>query len=66
MQPERRADSSAVIVVTNVKLRMEAQRSIPPSESSWLVTGKLYIKNTRNMSTTTVQLPAILCNFQNV
>ena len=30
MRPARRADNSAVLVVPNVKVRMEARHSIPP------------------------------------
>ena len=33
VRPERTADNSTVLVVPNVKVRMEAQRSILPSES---------------------------------
>jgi len=35
--PACRADSSAVLVVPNVKVRTEAQHSFRSSESSWLV-----------------------------
>ena len=40
-----RLDNSAILVVPNVKVRMEAKYSIPPPspESSWLVTQKLYL-----------------------
>jgi len=40
MWPAHSADSSGLLVVSNVKMRMEAQRSVPP-QSLWLVMGKL-------------------------
>ena len=43
MRPARGADSSAVLVVPNVKVRVKAQHSTPPSESLRLVAGKLYL-----------------------
>jgi hypothetical protein len=45
VRPERRADNSAVLVVPNVKVRMEVPYSTPPPppEASLLVTGKLYL-----------------------
>jgi hypothetical protein len=42
VQPTPRADNSAVLVLSNVKVRMKP--SIPgPSESSWLVMVKFYL-----------------------
>ena len=39
MRPARGADKSALLVVTNAKVNMESQPSIPPP---CLITGKLY------------------------
>jgi len=45
VQPVHTPDNSAILVVPDVKVRMEAKHSIPlpTPESSWLVTWKLYL-----------------------
>ena len=56
-RPASKADNSAVLVVPNVKVRMEAQHSVLPFKVSWLVTEKLYF--TQLMTLLTLYLTEI-------
>jgi hypothetical protein len=42
VRPAGTIDSSAVLVLPNIKVKMEAQHFIPPSELSSVIKGKLY------------------------
>jgi hypothetical protein len=52
VRPARRADNSAVIVVPNVKVKMEAQNSIPPLSLHDLLPEALPSPFTKNQCST--------------